>query len=64
MVLDNTRLTGRYDFVLRRREQAKVGNDQDPVLAYDLDALGLTLKAAKAPTMVLVVDHIEWPRVS
>ncbi len=62
VVVDRTGLTGRYDFVLRRRDvEGDAANDQDRILSYDLGALGLTLKAAKAPTVVLVIDHIEKP---
>jgi uncharacterized protein (TIGR03435 family) len=61
-ILDKTGLTGRYDFVIM------MGNDEDESASdpaspthWQIEKLGLTLKPAKAPTVTLVIDHIEKP---
>jgi uncharacterized protein (TIGR03435 family) len=61
-VQDMTGLTGRYDFVLTRREDAG-GTSADPAepTPWELGDLGLVLKGIKAPTLTLVIDHIERP---
>ena len=72
-VLDQTGLTGRYDFgVVWRPEVPLGGNGNNPPLPADLESrediytaiqqeLGLKLEATKTATEVLVVDHLEKP---
>jgi uncharacterized protein (TIGR03435 family) len=61
-VQDKTGLTGKYDFVLHRRDEGGASaSDPDPSSPWDVEELGLTLKPAKAPTETLVIDHIEKP---
>jgi uncharacterized protein (TIGR03435 family) len=68
---DQTGLTGKYDFVLPKRDTGPPDSGQEggasaPVLDdrwnyWDLDAIGLKLKPVKVPTTTLVIDHIERP---
>ena len=68
-IYDETGLTGRYDFVLRRRDasppaaapESGPAADPMPAIPWDLEELGLELKRAKVPTEALVIDHIERP---
>lgn len=70
-VVDQTGLTGRFDFVLEwmpeNRATAELGalppsDPQGPTLLEGLrDQLGLKLEPAKAPVRVLIVDHVELP---
>ena len=55
-VLDQTGLTGRYDFMIER-----MSLEQDPSVALDVGSLGLMLKPIKLPTFAIVIDHIERP---
>jgi uncharacterized protein (TIGR03435 family) len=68
-VLDQTGLTGTYDFSLEfAPETAQTGPTADPNLVGSAsfsealrEQLGLKLVARKAPVNVLVIDHIEKP---
>jgi uncharacterized protein (TIGR03435 family) len=66
-VLDNTGLTGKYDFILKykgRTDQDRNADDTDPTPPMDRalqEQLGLKLESAKGPVKVLVLDHIEKP---
>jgi uncharacterized protein (TIGR03435 family) len=62
-VLDQTGLTGRYDFALTVIPDASAndGYIPDPASIYDLRALGLRTVSTKVPTINIVVDHIEPP---
>ncbi|HEY6346280.1 MAG TPA: TIGR03435 family protein, partial [Bryobacteraceae bacterium] len=62
IVIDNTNLTGMYDWTL----QWAAGTDDDatagPTILTALDEqLGLKLEPAKAPVDVIVVDHVNRP---
>jgi len=62
--VDQTGLTGRYDFVLRwAPESAQPGEPNGPpnVFTAMQEQLGLKLEAAKAPVDVLVIDHVDRP---
>jgi uncharacterized protein (TIGR03435 family) len=66
-VIDNTRIEGRFDLVLRYRSLDAAGNSPSPdspapdVLTAIVEQLGLRLEATKAPVEVLIVDHMEKP---
>jgi len=66
-VVDETGLTGKYDFVLQYHGRTPDDiNGDDPTLWPPLtdavqDQLGLKLVPAKGPIQVLVIDHIEKP---
>ena len=72
-VVDETGLTGKYDFSIKYSEETGFGSLQpesqaapadvsDPSLPTALrEQLGLQLKAGKAPLDCFVVDHIERP---
>jgi len=72
-VLDQTGLTGRYDFGLLWRPEVPLGgNGNNPPSPSDNDGLpdvytaiqqqlGLRLEAIKKPTEVIVIDHLEKP---
>src|ERR1017187_3573993 len=58
-VLDKTGLPGIYPFSL---EFSRNNNDDRPVIFAALqDQLGLRLEPTKAPTDVVVIDHVERP---
>lgn len=59
-IQDQTGLTGRYDFVLPKLEDLSATEPDLPTI-WDIKDLGLTLKPAKAPLKILVIDHIERP---
>jgi uncharacterized protein (TIGR03435 family) len=67
VVLDNTGLTGRYDFKLTSASDsvAAVPNSTDnsgpSIFTAMSEQLGLKLESQKGPVPVLVVDHIEAP---
>jgi uncharacterized protein (TIGR03435 family) len=71
LVYDKTGLTGKYDFTLSRQvedlsnaaaESTSASDPDGPRMAtWDLGAVGLDLKPAKAPTQILAIDHIEPP---
>jgi uncharacterized protein (TIGR03435 family) len=74
-VIDQTKITGRYDFTLNwTPDQSQFGgvgagtapstNDANaqPSLATAMrEQLGLKLDAIKAPVDVLAIDHVEFP---
>lgn len=66
-VVDNTGLTGKYDFVLKykgRTDQDRSADDLDPTPPMDRglqEELGLKLEPAKGPVKMLVIDHIQKP---
>ena len=58
-IYDETKLIGRYDFILRSEEQSE--NLEDMFPPYDLESLGLELKPGKVPGQDLIIDHVEKP---
>lgn len=66
-VSDETRLTGKHDFVLKykgRWDRDRPADDLDPSPPMDRaleEELGLKVVAAKGPVKVLVIDHIDKP---
>jgi uncharacterized protein (TIGR03435 family) len=66
-VIDKTGLTGKYDFVLKYRgrwDRDRNADDSDPTPPMDRalqEELGLKVEAAKGPSKVLVIDHLEKP---
>lgn len=70
-VVDRTRLTGHYDFVLGCAEfdpdhpnggcGSHITDQPNPLDHWDLDSLGLHLEPIKIPIDNLVIDHIEKP---
>ncbi|MGH9605903.1 MAG: M56 family metallopeptidase [Terracidiphilus sp.] len=65
-VVDQTGLTGRFDFRLRwtpdEMQSATEGADAPPDLfAAIQEELGLKLVSTKAPVEVMVIDHVEQP---
>jgi uncharacterized protein (TIGR03435 family) len=69
-VVDETRLTGKYDFELPKFDMTlpEAGNDSAPPSSvpdiehmFDWKAVGLEMKATKVPAENVVIDHIEKP---
>ena len=66
-VVDQTGLTGTYDFILRWRsdpfepEAGTASEDLPPLFNALREQLGLNLVDSKAPLEVIVIDHIERP---
>jgi uncharacterized protein (TIGR03435 family) len=64
-VVDQTGLTGRYNFDLMYVAVDSPGASADPSVdvahKYDWGALGLEMKPIKAPVMTVVVEHVERP---
>jgi len=63
-VLDQTGLTGRYDFALAMAPDRVINNHgeiTDPATVWDLRALGLHTVPTKVPTVNIVIDHIDPP---
>ena len=63
---DQTNLTGRYDFTIRRLElpvdaEGKRIADPQPNDLWDISGTGLEIKHAKIESENLVIDHIERP---
>lgn len=60
---NNTGLDGKYDFVLSKLDTSSTDGlaAPGPEVIWDLDAVGFTLKRAKARTETLVIDHVEEP---
>jgi uncharacterized protein (TIGR03435 family) len=66
VVVDETGLTGHYDWVLDQIElrPAAAGTPEEPTVSIFQalpDQLGLKLEPSKAPLEVLVIDHVEEP---
>jgi uncharacterized protein (TIGR03435 family) len=66
VIQDQTGLTGRYDFTIRRLEaprdlDGKPIDNPQPSDLWDISATGLELKRAKLSSQNLVIDHIERP---
>jgi uncharacterized protein (TIGR03435 family) len=67
VIQDQTNLSGRYDFTIRRLEIPKDPDGKPIVLdplpsdLWDISATGLEFKHAKVPSQNLVIDHIEHP---
>ena len=70
LVLDQTHLTGNYDFTLNYSPQQLAQTDADngssdpshaTLFAALTEQLGLKLKSTKAPVDVVVIDHIDPP---
>ena len=66
IIQNQTGLTGRYDFTVRRLEiprdaDGKRIDNPQPSDMWDISATGLELKRAKLPSQNLVIDHIERP---
>jgi uncharacterized protein (TIGR03435 family) len=70
VVLDNTDLTGRYDFKLTWASDSVAAdpNSTDPsgpsIFSAVSEQLGLKLEPQKGPVPVLVIDHIEQPSLN
>jgi len=66
-VSNKTGLTGKYDFVLKYKgnwDKDRSVDDMDPTPPLDRalqEELGLKVEAARGPTKVLVIDHVEKP---
>ena len=66
-VLDQTGLTAKYDFELRRNSVSGPAGAElpagplDPSLVWDLETLGLKNLPIKIQTETLVIDHIDRP---
>lgn len=66
IVADQTNLTGRYDFTIRRLNtpvdaEGRRINDPSPTDLWDISGTGLEIKPAKIASENLVIDHIERP---
>ncbi len=60
-VIDNTGLTGEYDFTLEWASDL-TADSQDPLIFTAIqEQLGLKLEPAKGPVEVIVIDHAERP---
>ena len=63
-VIDQTRLTGEFDFNLRWAPDAADGNslpDGPSIFTAMQEQLGLKLESSKAPVDEIIIDHIEKP---
>ena len=63
-IIDQTSLTGSYDFTLKWTFDDTAPHDTDapPSLFTAIkEQLGLKLEAVKGPADVLVIDHVEQP---
>jgi uncharacterized protein (TIGR03435 family) len=65
-VENQTNLTGRYDFTVRRLQlpvdaEGRRIPDPQPFDMWDLSGTGLEIKPAKIASENLVIDHIERP---
>ena len=60
-VVDMTKLGGRFDFVLTRRQIDTVEPANAEGFPWDLESAGLTLKPMKAPLETLAIDQIDRP---
>src|SRR5262249_43334711 len=62
-VLDQTGLTGRYDFTLTGIDPGHTESARTALLAAVRAQLGLSLEPATAPVAVLVIDSIQQPKL-
>jgi uncharacterized protein (TIGR03435 family) len=62
-VLDQTGLTGRYDFTLTGIDPGKTESARIELVAAVREQLGLSLEPATAPVAVLVIDSIQRPKL-
>jgi bla regulator protein BlaR1 len=60
MVVDQTGLTGKYDFTLKSSTGDADGGGPSLFTAME-EQLGLKMVSTKAPVEVIVVDHVERP---
>jgi uncharacterized protein (TIGR03435 family) len=67
-VVDHTGLSGKYDFAVPRIDSAPsaadgaaAASDPDQSPKWDLTEAGLEMRPSKAPTKMLVIDHIDRP---
>ena len=63
-VVDDTALTGKYDFTLAWSPNVATLNESDsapPLVTALREQLGLLLTSVKEPAQVLVIDHVEQP---
>ena len=61
-VINKTGLHGRYDFNLHWSDANGGSNGSEPSIVDAVqEQLGLKLEPQKAPTQVLVIDHVEKP---
>jgi uncharacterized protein (TIGR03435 family) len=62
-VIDQTRLTGRYDFTLEWSNTlaGQADSTAPSIFTAFQEQLGLKLDSTKAPVDVLVIDHVELP---
>jgi uncharacterized protein (TIGR03435 family) len=59
-VIDQTDLSGKYDFVMRSMDETREPTSDNPYL-WDFQSLGLELKPIKVPAKTIVIDYIERP---
>ncbi len=59
-VVDQTGLTGKYDFTIFRSDDVPMKQSSDPRF-WNWQQLGLELKPIKISSYTLVIDHIEKP---
>ena len=62
-VIDQTGLTGRFDYKLQWTPDPATPTDEPGTTFMQAleDQLGLKLKSTRAPMRILVIDHIEPP---
>jgi uncharacterized protein (TIGR03435 family) len=61
MVVDQTGLTGKYDFTLTWAPEGMPNADGPSLFTALQEQLGLKLEPTKAPVDILVIDHVEMP---
>ena len=59
-IQDETGLTGRYDLEIVHRDDVP-NTDPEDSSPYELGDVGLELKSAKVPSVIVVIDHMERP---
>jgi len=60
-VVDNTGLTGEYDFTLEWSPEPTPDSSDPSIIAALQEQLGLKLESTKGPVEVIVIDHLEKP---
>jgi len=61
-VVDQTGLTGRFDFTLEWSSDSNATDSPGPTFLEALrDQLGLKLTSTKGPIQTLIIDHVESP---